>query len=83
MAEKSMVIQLPEELAERYEALAAATGEPVRFFMVEALGSSIDELERVQREFERSVLEDIEDYRAGKLETVSLEEMSRDLGLEE
>lgn len=44
--------------------------------MTEALAAEIDRLE-----YECGILKDIEDYRAGRLETVTLDELEESLGL--
>ena len=46
--------------------------------MTEALAESIDRLE-----YEYGILKDIEDYRAGRLETYSLDEVRAHCGLED
>lgn len=43
--------------------------------------SVIASREEVQREYARGLFEDVEMFRAGKLETMSLEEVRKDLGL--
>lgn len=54
----------------------SSTGRTKNFFMTEALAAEIDRLE-----YECGILKDIEDYRAGRLETVTLDELEESLGL--
>lgn len=56
--------------------LAKATGRTKTFCMPEAPVESIDRLE-----YECGILKDVEDYRAGRLEAVTLDELEESLGL--
>jgi RHH-type rel operon transcriptional repressor/antitoxin RelB len=67
---------VPEDLAVRYEKLAKSTGRTKTFYMNEALANSIDRLE-----YEYGLLQQVEDYRSGKLETYSIEEVRQHCGL--
>ncbi|MBY4797746.1 ribbon-helix-helix domain-containing protein [Collinsella sp. AGMB00827] len=78
MATKTAALRLPEDLASRYDRLAQATGRTKTYYMTEALASSIDRLE-----YEYQILKAVEEYRAGTLETVSLDELEESLGLED
>lgn len=69
-------MRIPAELNERYERLAKSTGRTKTFYMTEALAAEIDRLE-----YEYGILKDIEDFRAGRLETVTLNELEESLGL--
>ncbi|KRO12857.1 hypothetical protein IV77_GL000299 [Olsenella uli DSM 7084] len=69
---------MPKELVARYDQLAKSTGRTKTFYMTEALAESIDRLE-----YEYGILKDIEDYRAGRLETYSLDEVRAHCGLED
>lgn len=71
-------LRMPEELAARYDRLAKETGRTKTFYMTEALADSIDQLE-----YEYGILKKVEDWRAGRLETVTLDELENDLGLED
>ena len=62
----------------RYDRLAKSTGRTKTFYMTEALSESIDRLE-----YEYGILKDIEDYRAGRLKTYSLDEVGEMLGLDD
>lgn len=69
-------LRLPEDIAERYSRLAHETGRTKTYYMTEALAESIDRLE-----YEYGILKKVEDWRAGRLETVSLDELEESLGL--
>lgn len=76
-ATSTVMIDVPQELLVRYGRLAETTGRSREFLMNEALEHSIDKLER-----EFGLLKKVEDYRAGKLETYSLDEVCEALGLD-
>ncbi len=76
MATTAAALRMPEDLAIRYERLAKSTGRTKTFYMTKALAAEIDRLE-----YEYGILKDIEDYRAGRLETVTLDELEKSLGL--
>ncbi len=78
MATASTALRMPVDLASRYERLAKSTGRTKTFYMNEALADSIDRLE-----YEYGLLQQVEDFRAGKLETYSLEEVRQHCGLED
>lgn len=69
MKTTTVALRMPRDLAIRYDRLAKTTGRTKNFFMTEALTAEIDRLE-----YECGILKDIEDYRAGRLETVTLDE---------
>lgn len=69
-------LRLPDVLASRYDRLAKATGRTKTYYMTEALESSIDRLE-----YEYGLMKKVEDFRAGRLETVTLDELEESLGL--
>ena len=71
-------LRLPEELSERYAKLARETGRTKTFYMTKALADSIDQLE-----YEYGIMKMVEDYRAGRLKTYSLEEVGEMLGLDD
>ena len=64
MATAVTSMRIPTELNERYSRLAKETGRSRSFYVNEALQESIDRFE-----YEYGILKDIEDYRAGRLET--------------
>lgn len=78
MATTTAALRMPEDLAKRYDRLAKSTGRTKTFYMAEALSESIDRLE-----YEYGILKDIEDYRAGRLKTYSLDEVGEMLGLDD
>ena len=78
MTTASTALRMPVDLAARYERLAKSTGRTKTFYMNEALADSIDRLE-----YEYGLLQQVEDFRAGKLETYSLEEVRQHCGLED
>lgn len=71
-------IKIPLELSERYDRLAKSTGRTKTYYMNEALADSIDRLE-----YEYGILKDIEDYRVGALETVTLDVFEESLELKD
>ena len=76
MATTLTAIRVPEDVMERYTRLAQGTGRSRSFYINEALEESIDRLE-----YEYGILHKVEDWRAGRLETVSLDELEDSLGL--
>lgn len=76
MASAVTSMRLSTELSERYDRLAKATGRTRSYYMIEALEGSIERLE-----YEYGILKKVEDWRAGKLETVTLDELEESLGL--
>ena len=53
------------------------TGRTKTYYLIQALAESIDRLE-----YEYNLMQKIEDWRAGRLQTVSLDELEADLGVE-
>ena len=78
MGTESATLTMPMNLATRYEQLAKSTGQTKTFYMIKALESEIDRLE-----YEYNILQKVEDYRAGNLETVTLDELEKSLGLDD
>lgn len=76
MATATAALRLPEDLANRYDRLAKSTGRTKTFYMTEALAAEIDRLE-----YEYGLMKKVEDYRVGRLETVTLDELEESLGL--
>lgn len=76
MATAVTSLRIPTDLSERYNRLAKETGRSRSYYINEALATEIDRLE-----YEYGILKDIEDYRAGKLETITLDELEESLGL--
>lgn len=69
-------LRISDELAQRYSNLAACTGRTKTFYLSQALKNEIDKLE-----YEYKLMKKVEDWRAGKLETVTLDELEKNLGL--
>lgn len=76
MATATATLRMPEDLAIRYDRLAKSTGRTKTFYMTEALAAEIDRLE-----YEYGLLKKVEEYRAGRLETVTLDELEESLDL--
>lgn len=70
-------MRIPAELNERYSRLAEETGRSRAYYFTEALEKSIDQLE-----YEYGILKKVEDWRAGRFETVTLDELEEHLGLD-
>ncbi len=69
-------IQLPEEIEKRLENLSAQTGRTKKFYVMQAIEQQLDDLEDIYIAEKR-----LEDIRAGRSKTYTLEEVERDLGL--
>lgn len=76
MATATAALRMPADLSARYDRLAKSTGRTKSYYMNEALSDSIDRLE-----YEYGLLKDVEDFRAGRLETYDIEEVRRHCGL--
>lgn len=76
MATAVTSLRIPTDLNERYNRLAKETGRPRSYYVNEALANSIDRLE-----YEYGIMKKVEDWRAGRLETVTLDELEESLGL--
>ncbi len=77
MATTVVSIEIPEELSERYRKLAESTGKTWEYHIGEAIEGSIGRLE-----YAWELLELVEDYRAGKLDAVTMAELAEELGLD-
>lgn len=75
MATATEALRIPEDLASRYDRLAKSTGRTKTFYMTEALAAEIDRLE-----YEYGLMKKVEDFRAGRLETATLDELEESLG---
>jgi RHH-type rel operon transcriptional repressor/antitoxin RelB len=71
-----LAIRLPADIEHRLEALAEATGRTKTFYAREAIVEHLDDLEDIYLAERR-----LEDLRAGRTRTFTLEEVERDLGL--
>ena len=72
-----LAIRLPAEVETRLEALAQATGRTKTFYAREAILEHLDDLEDLYLAEQRLV-----DIRAGKTQTVPLEEVMKRYGME-
>jgi RHH-type rel operon transcriptional repressor/antitoxin RelB len=73
-----LAIRLPAEIENRLEALAQATGRTKTFYAREAILEHLDDLEDLYLEEQRLI-----DIRAGKIQTVPLEEVMKRYGMED
>lgn len=69
-------VRVPDNIGTRYDRLAKQTGRTRSYYVNEALASEIDRLE-----YEYGILQQVEEYRRGKLKTCNLDEVERSLGL--
>lgn len=74
---KVLAIRLPVDLETRLEALARATGRTKTFYAREAIVEHLDDLEDLYLAEQRLI-----DIRAGKTQTVPLEDVMKRYGLE-
>ncbi|MDD2609975.1 MAG: DUF6290 family protein [Giesbergeria sp.] len=72
-----LAIRLPAEVENRLEALAQATGRTKTFYAREAILEHLDDLEDLYLAEQRLI-----DIRAGKTQTIPLEEVMKRYGLE-
>lgn len=73
-----LAIRLPEEIEDRLERLARETGRTKTFYAREAILTHLDDLEDLYLAEQRLI-----DNRAGRSRTYTLEEVERELGLED
>lgn len=71
-------IRLPEDVEARLSHLAALTGRTKTFLIIEAVREHLDDLEDLYLAEQR-----LSDIRAGKTQTVSLEEVIKRYGLDD
>jgi RHH-type rel operon transcriptional repressor/antitoxin RelB len=71
-----LAIRLPEEIEKRLDELAKQTGRTKSFYVRQAILEQLDDLEDIY--FAEQELADI---RAGRVKTVPLEEVIKDLGM--
>ena len=69
-------VRLPVDLVERYDNLAKATGRSRTYYVTEALEESIPNLE-----YQYGLLKKVDEYRAGQLDTISIEQLEDHLCL--
>lgn len=72
----TLSIRIPDEIMQRLETMAARTGRPKAFYVKEAVLSHLDDLEDVYIAEQR-----LEDIRAGRSRTHTLDEVESTLGL--
>ncbi len=72
-----LAIRLPAEIEERLEKLAKATGRTKTFYAREAILEYLDDLEDLYLAEQR-----LADIRSGKTETIPLEEVMKQYGME-
>lgn len=70
------VVRLPVDLVKRYDNLAKKTGRSRAYFFTKSLEESISQLE-----YQYGLLKKVEDYRVGRLETISLGQLENHLCL--
>lgn len=71
-------IRMSDKTAEKLDKLSRLTGRSKSYYLREAIESSIDQLL-----YEYTLLNEVEEIRAGKAKTYSLEEVKAELGLED
>lgn len=71
-----LAVKLPLEIETRLDALAKRTGRTMTFYVQEAILEHLDDLEDIYLAEQR-----LEDLRAGRTHTLTLDEVERDLGL--
>lgn len=69
-------VRLKSDIEARIKRLAEDTGRSQSFYINQMIENEIDRIE-----WEYSILRDVEAHRAGRLETVSNDELKADLGL--
>ena len=70
-------VRLPDRTSARLNRLSEKTGRSKAFYLRQLIESGLDQLE-----YEYGILQDIEDYRKGSLETYTLDEMKKRHGLD-
>lgn len=71
-------VRMSDETAEKLAKLSRLTGRSKSYYLREAIEFSIDQLL-----YEYTLLNEVEEIRAGKAKTYSLEEVKAELGLED
>lgn len=71
-------VRMSDTTAEKLDKLSRLTGRSKSYYLREAIESSIDQLL-----YEYTLLSEVEEIRAGKAKTYSLEEVKAELGLED
>ena len=73
---KSVALRLPDEVSQRLKRLADLTGRSRTFYMIEAIREHLDDLEDLYLAEQRLI-----DIRAGKSQTVPLEDVMKRYGV--
>ena len=73
-----LAIRLPPEVEQRLDALARKTGRSKSFYVREAIVEHLDELEDIYLAEQR-----LEDIRAGRADTIPLEDLVKKYGVED
>jgi RHH-type rel operon transcriptional repressor/antitoxin RelB len=73
----ALSIQLPDNVEDRLESLAARTGRTKSFYITEAITEYLEDLEDLYLAEQRLI-----DIRAGRTQTVPLEEVMKQYGME-
>lgn len=71
-------VRMSDKTAEKLDKLSRLTGRSKSYYLREASESSIDQLL-----YEYALLNEVEEIRAGRAKTYSLEEVKAELGLED
>ena len=71
-------VRMSDKTAEKLDMLSRLTGRSKSYYLREAIESSIDQLL-----YEYTLLNEVEEIRAGKAKTYSLEEVKAELDLED
>ena len=71
-------VRRSDKTAEKLDKLSRLTGRSKSYYLREAIESSIDQLL-----YEYTLLNEVEEIRAGKAKTYSLEDVKAELGLED
>lgn len=72
-----LTVRLPDDIEERLNTLARTTNRPKSFYVREALERSLEDIEDIYLAEKR-----LEDIRAGKSKTVTLEDILKRHGME-
>lgn len=70
-------VRLSDELEQRLDALAERTHRPKSFYLREAIERALPQLE-----YEHTLVQRAADVRGGRVQTIPLEDLVTDLGLE-
>jgi RHH-type rel operon transcriptional repressor/antitoxin RelB len=71
-----LAIRLPEEIEKRLDALAKETGRTKSYYVREAILEHLDDLEDIYLAEQR-----LADIRAGRVQTIPLEEVMKEYGM--